>query len=163
MLSREHTVISEIKNQIMPTSIVPTCQLCGRTFTRKSSLTSHTMIHEGIKPFNCVTCGKDFRKKNDLEKHRLIHQGIRRHHCQFCIKFYICRSYFKRHWRMKYPGLLMEDINNCITIENFKYSKLNSIFQTCMLYSFVLGNHSLKFDYIYYILNTVFSIYLMRV
>ncbi|XP_077420525.1 uncharacterized protein LOC144050803 isoform X4 [Vanacampus margaritifer] len=40
-----------------------TCPQCGKTFTRKSSLKKHTMIHKGEKPFMCSFCGKGFSQK----------------------------------------------------------------------------------------------------
>lgn len=51
------------------------CFECGKGFRRKSSLITHSLIHNNIKPFSCKFCGKSFHQKSDMKKHTFIHTG----------------------------------------------------------------------------------------
>ncbi|XP_077420522.1 uncharacterized protein LOC144050803 isoform X1 [Vanacampus margaritifer] len=68
-----------------------TCPQCGKTFTRKSSLKKHTMIHKGEKPFMCSFCGKGFSQKVNMITHTRRHTGEKPYTCSLCDKsFYDC-------------------------------------------------------------------------
>ena len=52
------------------------CDLCGKDFSIKGSLLSHThVVHPGSKPCKWAECGKYFSQKYNLEKHDNPHRG----------------------------------------------------------------------------------------
>ncbi|XP_034267943.1 zinc finger protein with KRAB and SCAN domains 7-like isoform X2 [Pantherophis guttatus] len=63
-----------------------TCLLCGRAFTRKSSLNRHLIIHTGEKPYKCVHCGKSFNRKTNLLSHEMVHARDKSYQCSDCGK-----------------------------------------------------------------------------
>ena len=61
--------IDETKQMKSTANESKTCPICFKSFTRKSGLTSHMLIHKGIKPEFCTNCGKLFRLKAHLSRH----------------------------------------------------------------------------------------------
>ena len=51
------------------------CDVCKKSFTRKSSLNVHKRIHAGIESFKCDVCDKRFTQKSNLTTHLLVHSG----------------------------------------------------------------------------------------
>nr|CAD7607923.1 unnamed protein product [Timema genevievae] len=49
------------------------CEECGKRFTEKYNLITHSLIHSGLRPHKCDECGKCFIQKGDLTKHSLTH------------------------------------------------------------------------------------------
>ncbi|XP_041986018.1 zinc finger protein OZF-like [Aricia agestis] len=76
-----------------------TCEVCLKTFTYKSQLVRHTIIHINEKPHNCDVCGKKFADKNNLKKHQRTHTGYKPYNCEVCSKKFIQRSALTNHMR----------------------------------------------------------------
>lgn len=51
------------------------CNVCGKRFTRPSSLQTHSYSHTGEKPFKCdyQGCGRHFSVVSNLRRHKKIH------------------------------------------------------------------------------------------
>ena len=75
------------------------CTLCGRMFTKKSSLNMHQRSHTGEKPFQCSFCGEKFTRKSSQKKHESRkHSGMNPEHSGLNPEFnyYRDNSFIKR-------------------------------------------------------------------
>lgn len=64
--------------------VKPTCDICGKTFTRKHHVTVHMKYHIGVKAYECDVCNKRFDVSNSLKIHRRLHTTERPCSCDMC-------------------------------------------------------------------------------
>lgn len=73
------------------------CDLCGKRFSNKASLTRHVKIHTREKRFPCDLCGKRFSSRNHVETHQRIHTGERPFSCAECGRKFLNHSHLVLH------------------------------------------------------------------
>lgn len=80
-----------------------TCKKCGKTFSFKSYLKDHLLIHENKRQFKCPhkRCGKSFNTNNGLNVHKFVHfkNKLECKYCSFQTKYH---RYLNEHIRNKH-------------------------------------------------------------
>ncbi len=71
------------------------CDLCGKTYTKKARLSDHKLSHE--KPEICHLCGKHFARKGQLKEHILTHTEGKSYSCGKCPKMFKSKKRFLEH------------------------------------------------------------------
>ncbi|CAG9136557.1 unnamed protein product [Plutella xylostella] len=60
------------------------CEICGKSFTDRSSLRTHLFIHKGEKEYACPRCNKLFLFKKAMEVHLVTHLESAHLYCHEC-------------------------------------------------------------------------------
>ncbi|XP_059477627.1 zinc finger protein 26-like isoform X2 [Neocloeon triangulifer] len=79
------------------------CDVCGKEFNTKRSITSHMrqhIKHTKVKirtKFICELCGKQFNHRNNLADHKPVCSGVFPHNCSTCGKGFILKTKLRVH------------------------------------------------------------------
>ena len=58
--------------------------LCDKTFTQKSNVKSHMLVHTVKKDFQCEVGEKMLSLKGNLQSYMLSHTKVKAHECDIC-------------------------------------------------------------------------------
>ncbi|XP_065578370.1 gastrula zinc finger protein XlCGF49.1-like isoform X3 [Artemia franciscana] len=75
------------------------CDVCDRTYSRKSTLSDHRKTHAGKNPFECDVCKKHLTSNSNLNKHKKTHSGEKPFKCETCGKTFRVNSNLSAHRR----------------------------------------------------------------
>ena len=73
------------------------CHICGKQFRHRTNLSTHLIVHSGIKPHQCNICQRRFTQKVNLQRHMHIHDGSRPFSCRMCHKSFTQKANLQRH------------------------------------------------------------------
>lgn len=79
-----------------------TCQLCGKNFCNKFSLTRHKWSHSKTTT-TCKYCNKIFKNRESRQRHEKMHEEGNRYQCHLCDKSYVSSTSHAAHVR-KHTG-----------------------------------------------------------
>ena len=111
----------------------PTCHVCGKSFSIKSSkrdLKRHIKnVHGKIKDNACRFCDKLFGRKDMLKRHiKLVHDKINDQTCQFCGNSFGHRALLLRHIRRvhRYNQFQKGEKSSSKQVENMKNTEFGN-------------------------------------
>ncbi|XP_077287209.1 uncharacterized protein LOC143911979 [Arctopsyche grandis] len=73
------------------------CEICSKSFPRKSKLMRHLKSHTGEKPYKCNICLKPFAEKSNLAAHLKYHSGEKPYRCDVCLKSFTQKCFLVVH------------------------------------------------------------------
>ncbi|KAJ0170630.1 hypothetical protein K1T71_014001 [Dendrolimus kikuchii] len=89
------------------------CEICLKSFYRKSNLREHVITHNKTKNITCEVCGSNFASKKTLETHLKIHTGIKKFHCDICNIYFCHKNHLNEHIKRSH----MEKLVCCMFCE----------------------------------------------
>ncbi|XP_069671156.1 zinc finger protein 235-like [Periplaneta americana] len=76
------------------------CDICGRSFSKSSSVKRHELLHTGDEPLRCDVCGKCFSQSSSLRRHEARHTSEKPFKCDVCGKCFWVLFDLRRHERL---------------------------------------------------------------
>lgn len=84
-----------------------TCDQCGRSFSEKSSLQKHAVIHSDFKPYQCDSCDQMFKHKSSLVRHKKVHTRVTE--CHICGRIFRYESFLAKHFKNAHMNEMIEE------------------------------------------------------
>lgn len=87
---------------------IQNCPECGKSFTNKSALAKHRLIHSNERKYSCHLCDKSFKRQDHLNGHLQTHQERKPFVCKApgCDKSYCDSRSLKRHVESQHQDYL---------------------------------------------------------
>ncbi|XP_052902749.1 zinc finger protein 436-like [Anopheles moucheti] len=79
------------------TATVHLCNLCNKSFLRRSNLVDHLRLHAQVKMYECDYCDKSFVQSGNLKSHLRTHTAEKPFECNICGKAFTQSSSMKTH------------------------------------------------------------------
>lgn len=76
------------------------CNICGKKFSRQSTLNTHEKIHTGAGEFKCDVCGRTFDVYRQLTEHMAVHRIDKPFTCKICMKSYSRATVLSQHMKI---------------------------------------------------------------
>ena len=86
-----------LKNRKLLTEKSFKCQVCHRSYSKKSDQHQHMKVHDELKCFKCDVCLKVFHSESSLERHYRKHTGEKPFVCQTCDKTFSLKTNLVQH------------------------------------------------------------------
>ncbi|XP_044729129.1 gastrula zinc finger protein XlCGF26.1-like [Chrysoperla carnea] len=102
------------------------CNFCGKNCVTSARLKEHLKVHSEERPFTCEFCTKTFKTKAVLKIHLVQHTGERKFSCSQCDKTFNQGTHLRQHMRV-HTG---ERPYNCIICNKSFANKINYIVHT---------------------------------
>jgi hypothetical protein len=127
--TNQHVQNNEFNSRPLVTSLtsdytintIQRCYECGKTFTNKSALAKHKLIHSSERKYMCCICDKSFKRQDHLNGHMLTHQDVKPFKCKVptCEKSYCDSRSLKRHIESQHQDFLASLANGRVEALNF--------------------------------------------
>ncbi|XP_066932513.1 zinc finger protein 107-like [Clytia hemisphaerica] len=63
------------------------CNICDELFETEDARAKHSLVHVNrSSSLDCHICGKQFRHRTNLSTHMIVHSGIKPHQCHICLR-----------------------------------------------------------------------------
>ena len=122
---------------------------CNAAFKAKGHLNDHLKIHSKIKPYHCNICGKDFSRSSTLKIHQYTHSKEKPFKCSFpnCQRQFTEKGNMISHLKTHFNNFKNESFVNNVNM-NFNISSINDVISKSN-YNNVLYNFNWNIDALY--------------
>ena len=107
-LKRHH-----LRKHVLPKPVIK-CDKCEKQFKSQHCLTWHVrIVHDKVKPWTCNVCNKSFGRKTELLFHERRHTGEYPYRCPYCKKSFVAKFKLNQHIKVHIGTDFIEKSTNC--------------------------------------------------